>query len=86
MDDDSPIDIDDINFELTSSNMDNEPDLGDDDLCCQQMSIQLHSLMIWLTLSIRIKNPIHISRKNTIGGSPAEFTLVDYPTMDDRLS
>ena len=31
MDDDSPIDIDDINFELTSSNMDNEPDLGDDD-------------------------------------------------------
>ena len=31
MDDDSPIDIDDINFELTSSNMDNEPDLDDDD-------------------------------------------------------
>ena len=31
MDDDSPIDIDDINFKLTSSNMDNEPDLGDDD-------------------------------------------------------
>ena len=29
------------------------------------------------------KNNIIIRIRNTIGSSPTEFTLVDYPTMDE---